>query len=228
MLRKWRYSRRCRNLAKECRVPALSEYLLQCSTLKAGNIENTPMIAADLELTGLESSHNQIIAIGWTQIDKGRIRMGSNRHLLVKANQTVGSSAAIHELMDSEVAQGVDLEHGLEALFEAAQGRVWVFHHAGLDISFLKKACEDWGGVVPGFNVLDTMRIEYRLRRRRDKPVRQGDLQLGNIRELYGLPRYTAHNALIDALATAELLLAIAAQLEPEAPLELEPHIKYF
>jgi DNA polymerase-3 subunit epsilon len=228
MLQRWRFQRRCRRLAKRCTEPALEQYLLQCSRLKAGHIANTPMIAVDLELTGLKSEHNRIIAIGWTHINDGRIQLGSNRHLLVKADQTVGSSAAIHELMDSEVAQGVDLVHGLEALFEAAQGRLWVFHHAGLDVSFLKKACEEWGGVVPGFQVLDTMRIMYRLRRRRDLPVRQGDLQLGALRSKYGLPQYTAHNALIDALATAELLLAIAAWLEPDAPLDLDPHLKYF
>jgi DNA polymerase-3 subunit epsilon len=186
------------------------------------------MISVDLEMTGLDKGNNHIIAIGWTLIDGGRIQLGANRHLLINADQTVGSSAAIHELLDSEVAQGESLEFGLEALFDAAQGRVWIFHHAGLDVSFLKKACQGWAGVTPGFMVLDTMRIEHQLRKRRDIPVKQGDLQLSRIRSAYGLPRYTAHNALIDALATAELVLAIASRLEPGKPLALKPHLKFF
>jgi DNA polymerase-3 subunit epsilon len=196
--------------------------------MRIGTQENTPLIAVDLELTGLSSDMDQIVAIGWTQIDNGRIQMGTNRHLLIKSGRTVGSSAAIHELLDSDVAAGVDLQHGLQALFEAARGRIWIFHHAGLDIAFLKKACRAWSGVRPGFMVLDTMRIEHRLRRHRNIPVRQGDLQLSRIRSTYGLPRYTAHNALLDAFATAELMLAIATRLDPEGPLELAPHIKYF
>ena len=55
------------------------------------------------------------------------------------------------------------------------------------------------------------MQIELGLRKRRDQMVQQGDLQLGRLRSAYHLPRYTAHNALIDAFATAELLLAMAA-----------------
>jgi DNA polymerase-3 subunit epsilon len=228
MLQRWRHGRRCRKLARVCNSPILSHYLDGCSRQKIGTMADTPMIAVDLELTGLDAAENHIISIGWTQIDGGRLKMGSNRHLLISAGQSVGKSAAIHELLDSEVAQGADLEDGLEALFDAAEGRLWVFHHAGLDISFLKRACATWAGVVPGFIVLDTMRIEYRLRRRREVPVKQGDLQLGRIRHVYGLPDYTAHNALIDAVATAELMLAIAARMEPDAPLQLAPHIKFF
>jgi DNA polymerase-3 subunit epsilon len=206
----------------------MRDYLETCAALEIGRIDNTPLIAVDLELTGLDKNEDHIIAMGWTQIDRGRIQLGSNQHLLISSAQSVGSSAAIHELMDSEVAQGQPIEAGLEALFRAALGRVWVFHHAGLDVSFLKKACSHWAWVVPGFIVLDTMQIEYRQRKRREVPVKQGDLQLGRIRGTYGLPRYTAHNALNDALATAELMLAIAASMEPEASLALSPHLKFF
>ena len=228
MLQQWRQARRFGKLARHCSQPVLASYLEACGALRIGSITNTPLISVDLELTGLHKERDRIVAIGWTLVDGGRIHLGSNRHLLINAGQSVGSSAAIHELLDSEVAQGEDLEFGLEQLFTAAAGRVWIFHHAGLDVGFLRKACETWAGTVPGFIVLDTLRIEYRLRKRREVPVKQGDLQLGNIRSSYGLPRYTAHNALIDACATAELMLAIAARLEPEAPLQLESQVKYF
>jgi len=228
MLQRWRHARRCRKLAHHCEQPELRAYLEACAGLEIDNIENTPMIAVDLELTGLNKDDDHIIAIGWTQIDRGRIQMASNRHLLINAETSVGSSAAIHELLDSEIAEGGSIENGIEALFHAATGRLWVFHHAGLDVSFLKKACASWARILPGFIVLDTMRIEYRQRKRREIPVKHGDLQLANIRSTYGLPRYTAHNALNDALATAELILAIAASMEREAPLKLMPHLKFF
>lgn len=228
MLQRWRHGRRCRRLAGYSTAPALARYLERCASLDIDRIDNTPMISVDLELTGLEKDDDRIIAIGWTLIDEGKISLGSNRHLLITSEKSVGSSAAIHELLDSEVAEGEDLEHGLQELFEAGQGRVWVFHHAGLDIGFLKKACERWARVTPAFIVLDTLRIEYHMRRRRELPVKHGDLQLNQIRNVYGLPRYTAHNALTDALAAAELMLAIASRMEPEQPLRLGPHVKFF
>jgi DNA polymerase-3 subunit epsilon len=228
MLRKWRYRSRCRKLAASCTQPVLASYLETCACTRSGHIRNTPLIAADLELTGLDADSNQIIAIGWTLIDNGRVRFGSNRHLLVTAQQSVGSSAAIHELVDSDVAGGVELHHALAELFEAARGRIWVFHHAGLDVAFLRKACREWAGVAPPFPVLDTMQIEWARRKRRDQQIQDGDLQLGRLRSRYHLPRYTAHDALIDAVATAELLLAMAAQFDRKNPLPLASHVRIF
>ncbi len=228
MLQRWKHGRRCRKLAKSCPQPVLGEYLAACGALQVGHIANTPLISVDLELNGQDKKSDRIIAIGWTLIDSGRIRIGSHRHLQINSGQAVGPSPPMHELLDNEMAGGADLEAGLEALFSAARGRVWVFHHAGLDIGFLKEACQAWAGTIPGFIVLDTLRIEYRLRKRREVPVKHGDLQLGKIRNTYGLPRYSAHNAMTDALAAAELMLAIAAHMEPGRPLELGTHLKFF
>jgi len=228
MFRRWRHRQKCRALAQQSTREVLSEYSSECANLKLDSLANTPLISVDLELTGLDAKQNQIIAIGWTQVDHGRMRFSSNRHVLTNAEQSVGHSAAIHELLDSDVAAGIPLGSGLQALFEAARGRVWLFHHAGLDVAFLQQACFSWGGVAPPFIVLDTLRMELNLRKRRNIPVQQGDLRLSNLRASYHLPRYTAHNALIDACATAELLLAIAGRMEPSGSLKLSPYIRYF
>ncbi len=228
MLQRWKHGRRCRKLAKTCPQPVLGEYLAACGALQFGHIANTPLIAVDLELSGLDKERDRIIAIGWTLIDGGRIQTASNRRLLIYSGQTVVPGTTIHALPDNDVAGRADPEAGLEALFSAARGRVWVFHHAGLDIGFLKKACQAWATTIPGFIVLDTLRIEYRLRKRREVPVKRGDLQLGKIRNSYGLPRYSTRNAMTDAIAAAELMLAIAAHMETGRPLELRTHLKFF
>lgn len=228
MFQRWRLRRRCRVLAEQCRQASLTSYIESCSGLNPDKLANTPIISVDLELTGLDARQNQIIAIGWTQIDQGRIRFGSNRHIMITAEHSVGHSAAIHELMDSDVAAGVGIKTGLEALFKAAVGRVWLFHHAGLDVSFLQKACLGWAGVAPPFAVMDTLHMELARRKRRDQPVKPGELQLSALRSSYNLPRYTAHNALIDACATAELMLAIASRMDPSGSFRLQPHTRYF
>ena len=228
MLRRWRHRRRCRDLAQQASKKALATYISECADFRLDTIDNTPMISVDLELTGLDAKQNQIIAIGWTRIDHGRVLFSGNRHLLISAEQSVGHSAAIHELLDSDVAGGVSLESGLQELFEAARGRAWLFHHANLDVAFLQQACKLWAGIAPPFIVLDTLRMELMLRKRRDIPVQHGDLQLSKLRASYHLPRYTAHNALIDACATAELLLAIAGRMDSSGSLKLAPYTRYF
>jgi len=228
MIRRWRHRRRCRALVRQCREASLASYITECTELEVDKLANTPLISVDLELTGLDARQNQIISIGWTHVDRGRIGFASNQHLLVNADQSVGYSAAIHELLDQDVARGVPLETGLRALFEAALGRVWLFHHASLDVAFLQKACMSWAGVVPPFVVLDTMQLELVMRKLRGIPVQNGDLRLNKLRASYNLPRYTAHSALIDACATAELLLAIAARMESSDSIRLRPHLRYF
>ncbi len=228
MFRRWRLVRRCRLLAGQCRQDGLRSYIDKCTALHIDKLVNTPVISVDLELTGLDYRKNHIIAIGWTLLDQGRIHLGSNRHIMINTDQSVGHSAAIHELMDSDVATGVPLQTGLQELFRAAAGRVWLFHHAGLDVVFLQKACQAWAGIAPPLVVLDTMHMELAMRKRRDQPVKPGDLQLSTLRSRYNLPRYTAHNALIDACATAELLLAIASRMDPAGSLRLKPHVRYF
>jgi len=224
----WRYRRRCHAAARQCEHPNVAFYIKEYAGLDVDTLSNTPLIAVDLEMTGLDAAKNQIIAIGWTQLDQGRIRLASNRHLLISAKQSVGHSAAIHGLMDKEVAGGVPLEAGLAALFEAARGRVWLFHHAGLDVAFLQRACTAWAGVTVPFMVLDTMTLELTKRKRRELPVHHGDMQLNKLRSDYNLPGYTAHNALIDACATAELLLAMAEKMDTSGSLSLRPHLKYY
>ena len=206
----------------------MTAYTSGCAALNVDKLVNTPLISVDLEMTGLDATQNQIIAIGWTQLDHGRIQLASGRHILVNAEQSVGHSAGVHELMDKDVAGGVPLETGLEALFEAAKGRVWLFHHADLDVAFLRKACMAWADVAIPFMVVDTMLLELTLRKRRNLPIHHGDLQLGKLRTNYNLPGYTAHNALIDACATAELLLAIAGNMTTTDSLSLRPHLIYY
>ena len=228
MFNRWRYRKRCHALVQHCAEQSLTAHLNECAELSVEDLANTPLISVDLEMTGLDATQNHIIAIGWTQLDHGRIQLASNRHLLISAGHSVGHSAAIHELTDKEVADGVPLEVGLEALFEAARGRVWLFHHAPLDVAFLQQACTIWAGVPVPFMVLDTMNLELTMRKRRGLPVHHGDLQLTKLRADYNLPGYTAHNALIDACATAELLLAIAEKMDTAGSLRLKPHLNYY
>jgi DNA polymerase-3 subunit epsilon len=58
---------------------------------------------------------------------------------------------------------------------------------------------------------VDTLLQEERLLRRREQPIKPGDLRLHACRDRYQLPQFQGHNALLDALATAELLLALAS-----------------
>ena len=63
--------------------------------------------------------------------------------------------------------------------------------------------------------IIDTLEVGQRVFERRNHLIQPGDLRLFNLRPRYNLPQYKAHNALSDALATAELFLAMADNLYP-------------
>ena len=59
--------------------------------------------------------------------------------------------------------------------------------------------------------VVDTMTMERRHMERMGTYPRGEDLRLARVRHRYNLPHYGNHNALTDAIACAELYLAIDA-----------------
>ncbi|MEM1349769.1 MAG: exonuclease domain-containing protein, partial [Myxococcota bacterium] len=97
------------------------------------------------------------------------------------------------------------------ALLEAMTGRALLVHHAPLDTSFLDRACRvAFGGpLMP--HVVDTAALARARLERSGLPMPAGTYRLGALRQRYGLPRYRAHDALTDALATAELYLAMTS-----------------
>ncbi len=161
-------------------------------------------------MSALDPAAGELLSLGWVAIDAGAVHLDSARHILARPRQSVGQSAAIHNLRDCEFDTAHEPGEVLDALLEAAQGRVLVFHNARLDLAFLDALSRERHGAPLLLPVVDTLLLEEALMRRRDQPIRQGDLRLQGCRDRYGLPRSAAHNALVDALATAELLLAHA------------------
>ena len=165
-------------------------------------------LVCDAEMSSLEPQNGELLSLGWVAVEKGGISLASARHELIAARGSVGQSATVHQLRDCELVDGRPLDEVMKTFLEAAKGRVLVFHNAFLDMAFLNRSSRELFGVPLLLPQVDTLALEERLLRRRDVPIKAGDLRLQGCRERYGLPAYPAHNALMDALATAELLLA--------------------
>jgi len=169
------------------------------------------VLAVDLERSGLDPSTEHIISIGWIPIDGRAIKARGAGHVYVCGQGRVGQSATIHGVRDQDLEGGETLEGALAALLEALEGRALLVHHAPLDTGFIDRACREvFGGpLMP--HVVDTVVMARAKLERAGLPMPAGTYRLGALRERYGLPRYGAHDALTDALATAELYLAMTA-----------------
>lgn len=186
----------------------------QASALSSGKIkpsllcEQVEFLVADLETSSLSAREGEVLSIGWVVIKQGRIQLASAEHHLLKPQNSVGQSATIHHLRDCELEQGEDLIVVAERFLQLAAGRVLVFHHALLDMNFLNKASRELFNSPLLLPVVDTLEIEKRKMLYQQDHIKKGELRLAECRSRYNLPAYPAHNALMDALSSAELLLA--------------------
>ena len=173
-----------------------------------GEWRDSGYLVVDAEMSSLDPDQGELLSLGWVAIDSGAITLASARHLVIRAQASVGQSATVHRLRDCEVALGVSPVEALDALLHAARGRLLVFHNATLDMAYLDRLCMACHGAPLLQPWLCTLTLEQRRLQRREQVLRHGDLTLAGCRARYQLPQFHAHNALWDALATAELLLA--------------------
>lgn len=211
----WRKSLNDRRLAALGQVPAgpLRDYLEVPFPDARVDWRQGRYLAIDLELTGLETDAS-ILAAGSVPIDGPSLMLAGATHLLVRPDVEVGQSATVHGLTDDGLSAARPLEEVLPAILAELAGRTLVAHHAEIEVGFLSRACEQLYGrrlLVPA---IDTMHLQRRvLRLAPGQPVKHGALRLQASRDLFGLPRYRAHEALTDAIAAGELFLAQAADL---------------
>ena len=172
----------------------------------------TVFLVIDMEMTGLNPQADSIVSAGTVMIKQGRISLASAQHYYFlptsRMADDVTESAHIHLITDAQrEAQGESLVPWLAQLSTNLSADVWVFHHAPIDMGFLKVVSERHHISLPKVAVLDTLVREKELRRH-ELLDSQAQLSLNACRVRYGLPIYRQHHALSDALATPELFLA--------------------
>ena len=187
-------------------------------------LDELPLLAVDIETTGLDARRDRVLSIGWVPVDGRGVVLAGARYRVVRpeGDQAVGPSASVHGLTDDEVAAGVPLAAAVAELLADLAGRVLLVHFARIETEVLGRACERfWGAGLP-WPVIDTLELEHRLVTtawQPDPPA--GALRLWAARERHGLPHTGAHHALTDAVACAELYLAQTAELADGRPLLL-------
>ena len=175
----------------------------------------------DIETGGLDPARDPILALGMLPIRAGIIRLGEAYKTLVRpeeGREIRPESVQAHQLVWDEVRQAPPLPEVLaEVDRRVREGALWV-HHQGIDVTFLKQAFVRHGRRWPAPPVVDTVELIRKLNRRRrftnpDYAGAEPSVNLTEARRRFGLPGYHAHDALTDAIATAELFLHLRGAL---------------
>lgn len=172
-------------------------------------IDKLPILVVDFETTGLDAKKDKLLSIGFVVMEHEQIKLSTCYHQIIKTSSRLEeSNVIIHQITDAQKNQGQPLRLVIEKLLKALAGKVMLVHFARIERQFLQQACLELYGIAPDFPIIDTLVVAKRQLDKRDISYDPSALRLSNLRRKYQLPNHHGHNALNDAIATAELLLA--------------------
>lgn len=172
-------------------------------------IDRVSLLAVDFETTGLNPARDQILSVGYIKLENDEIILSSGHHQVIRTRgQLSEENVVIHQITDDTKSEGETLHTAIEDLLKALSGKVMLVHFAQIERSFLQRACKQLYGIAPVIPIIDTLDLAKRRLDQRTAPYSPNELRLFTLRNKHQLPRYQAHNALSDALSTAELFFA--------------------
>ncbi len=169
--------------------------------------------ALDFELTGLDPAVDEIISFGAIPIEDGRVRLRDATSGLVRPTREISEeSIRVHGIRASEVARAPSLHDALPPLLKTLAGRIVVAHTATVERAFLGRALRALGLRLRG-PIVDTETLgRLWLHERDGRTLRRLPLPL--LASALGLPAERPHDALGDALTTAQAFIALATNLD--------------
>lgn len=204
MLSRWRMQRQLVALAQSPHA-ALATYANANWPDKDTPLNDVPLLALDFELDGLGKGAH-ILQAGWVPFSAARLAVSDAFVSDVRSKSTLNdASVTVHGIGEQRARQGLDIASLASQLLEAWAGRIVVAHGADIEAGAIQQASHNVFGKAVPVRAICTLSLERRLH---PNAVGEGAYRLGAARARYGLPDYSAHDALTDALAAAELFLA--------------------
>jgi DNA polymerase-3 subunit epsilon len=173
--------------------------------------------AVDLELSGLDPRRHEIVSFAAIPVEHGRVQLGRAVSGLVRPSRALSeSSIRIHGLRAADLENAPPLAEAIDPLLRAMAGSGLVAHVARVERAFLSRALREQGARLHG-PIADTDVIGRLWLCERDGAI-GGDPSLGALAAALGLPAVAQHDALGDALTTAQVFIAAATHLDALAP----------
>jgi DNA polymerase-3 subunit epsilon len=169
--------------------------------------------AVDLELSGLNPKQHEIVSFGAVPIEDGRLQLSAAVQARVRPLRSISAaSIRVHGMRPADLADALPLDVAIDPLLAAMAGRTPVVHVAAIERSFLRPALRRQGLRLRR-GMIDTSVLGLLWLHERDghAPRRAS---LAELAVALGLPSHSPHDALGDALTTAQAFLALATHLD--------------
>jgi DNA polymerase III epsilon subunit family exonuclease len=166
-------------------------------------IEDAEFVVFDLETTGLSATRNRICEIGAVRVRA--LEIADTFETLVDPGAALPSFvAALTGIREAELRRAPRAEVAVRRFLAFAGDDPLAAHNARFDVGFIEREVERLTGRRVGAPVVDTVWLARRLLH-----DRSGRFSLAHLAHFFGVSTEPCHRALPDALATAEILVAL-------------------
>jgi DNA polymerase III subunit epsilon len=173
------------------------------------SFDHARFVVVDVETTGLNLLTDTLISIGAVAVVNGRITMGDSFSVVLQQRESSRKeNILIHGISGSEQREGVLPVDALLAFLEFIGKSPLVAFHVNFDETMIKRALRQYLGVSFKHLWLDLAYVLPALW----PELMRSHRSLDDWMTRFGVRNDDRHNALSDALATAQLLLVATVQ----------------
>jgi DNA polymerase-3 subunit epsilon len=181
-------------------------------------------VVVDVETSGLDPFHDRLISIGAVEVVGGRIPLTSGFEVLFRQPEaSLPGNILVHGIGGNAQRSGVEPVTAMLSFLNYAGSAPLIAFHAAFDRVMIERAARAAIGWVPGNVWLDLAMLAPALLERNEEELPRG-LDAWTAR--LGIVNESRHNALADALATAQLLQAVLARARQSGATSLRDLIK--
>jgi DNA polymerase-3 subunit epsilon len=178
------------------------------------SLRESRCVVVDVESSGLNISRDRLIAIGAVAVVKGRVLLDDSLEIVLQQAQvSAKDNILIHGIGGMAQQEGVPSADALLTFLEYLGKDPLIAFHVAFDESMISRALKTFLGLNFRHEWADLAYVAPALYPQFARSHRSLDDWMG----IFQISNYARHNALADALSTAELLLALRQKLEARA-----------
>jgi DNA polymerase-3 subunit epsilon len=172
----------------------------------AGMFMETRFVVVDVETTGLRPYHDRLLAIGAVCVDRGLIRLHDTFEVTLRQDEpSAPENILVHGIDGTTQTSGVDAADALVAFLAFARKAPLVAFHAEFDRVFVTRAMREALSAGLENSWLDLADLAPAL-----VPEHADHAQtLDDWTSIFAIENTARHQALADAVATAQLLQVV-------------------
>lgn len=187
----------------------LASWLALPEMARTAPFDQTRLVVVDVETTGLNLATDKLISIGAVAVVNGRIALNDSFSVVLQQRESSRKeNILIHGISGSAQREGAPPADALLAFLEYLGRSPLVAFHVAFDETMIKRAMREYLGIPFKHPWLDLAYVLPAL----SPELARSHRALDDWSVRFTIRNDDRHNAVADALATAELLLVAIAQ----------------